>query len=115
MYYIGYSMSPVAEKKRTQHLDITAEKQLAQKDKNTLHMRSFRLEMTIDEKNIEIEKDRTWKKREKNSMSPKEKAGMHMKARNNMKKLRLVMSPKKMGSNERESKQQDEEFTHVSQ
>ncbi len=44
-------MSPIAEKKTRQRLNITAEKQLAQKDKRKLHMRSFRLEMTIDEKN----------------------------------------------------------------
>ncbi len=44
-------MSPAAEKKRRQCLNMTAEKQLAQKDKNKLHMRNFRLEMTIDEKN----------------------------------------------------------------
>jgi hypothetical protein len=51
MYYVGYSMSPAAEKKKRQCLNMTAEKQLAQKDTSKLHMRRFRLEMTIDEKN----------------------------------------------------------------
>jgi hypothetical protein len=58
-------------------------------------MRSFRLEMTIDEKNIKMEMDRRQKKREWNSMSPKEEDEMHVKARNNIKKLCLVMSPEK--------------------
>ena len=44
-------MSPTAEKKRRPRLKMTAEKQLAQNDKSKLHMRSFRLDMTIDEKN----------------------------------------------------------------
>jgi hypothetical protein len=51
-------MSPAAEKKRRQQLNMTAENWLAQKDKNKFHMRSFRLEMTIDEINIKIEMDR---------------------------------------------------------
>jgi hypothetical protein len=55
-------------------------------------MRSFRLEMTTDEKK-NIEKERIGKKRVRNSMSPKEKANMNMKARHNMKKLWLGMSP----------------------
>ncbi len=63
-------MSPTAEKKRRQHLNMTAEKLLAQKDKSKLHMRSFRLEMIIDEKNKKIEMDRRQKKSERNSMSP---------------------------------------------
>jgi hypothetical protein len=66
-------MSPIAEKKRRQRLNIISEKQLAQKDKSKLHLRSFRLEMTIDEKNKKIEMDRRQKMRERNSMSPKEK------------------------------------------
>jgi hypothetical protein len=95
MYYIGHSMSPTAEKRRRQHLKLTAEKQLAQKDKSKLYMRSFRFEITIDEKNIKMEMDRRQKKREWNSMSPKEKDEMQVKTRNNIKKLCLVMSLKK--------------------
>jgi hypothetical protein len=116
---------------------MTAENQLAQKDKNKFHMRSFRLEMKIDEINIKMEMDRRQKKREWNSMSPKENTEMHMKARGNMKKICLAMSPKKRqemtaksnngmkslqlimspkkGRNELERMQQDKEFTHVSQ
>jgi hypothetical protein len=47
--------------------------------------------------------DRRQKKRERNSMPPKEKDEMHAKARNNIKKLRLIMSPKK-GRNECEKR-----------
>ncbi len=39
--------------------------------------------------------DRRQKKREWNSMSPKEKDEMHLNDRNNKKKLRIVMSPEK--------------------
>ncbi len=88
-------MSPAAKKKRRQRFYMTSEKQLAQKDKSRLHLRSFRLEMTIDEKNKKIEMEGRQKKRERNSMSPEEEDEMHVTARNNIKKLRLVMSPDK--------------------
>ncbi len=69
---------------------MTAEKRLAQKDKSKLHMRSCRLEMTIDEKNKKMEMDRRLKKREWNSMSSEEKDEMHLNARNNIKKLYVL-------------------------
>jgi hypothetical protein len=65
-------MSPAAEKKRRQRLNMTAEKQLAQKDKRKFHMRSFRLEMTVDEKN----KKGKWiedKRRERETACPPKK------------------------------------------
>jgi hypothetical protein len=73
MYYIGYSMSPAAEKKRIQCLNMTAVKQLAQKDKSKLYMRSFRFEMTIDKKN----KKWKWikdKRRERGTACPPQKS-----------------------------------------
>ncbi len=46
-------------------------------------------------------------------MIPKKKAQMNVKARNGMKNLRLIMSPKK-GRNEHERLQQDKKFMHYS-
>ena len=57
-----------------------------------------------------MEMDRRQKKRERNSMSSKEKDEMHLNARNNIKKLRHVMSPGKKGRDEREKMQQDEDI-----
>jgi hypothetical protein len=91
MYYIGYSMSPTAEKKRRQLLNMTAEKRHAKKDKSKIHMRSVRLVMTIDERK-KMEMNRRRKEREWNSMSFEEKDKMHLNARDNIQKLCLVMS-----------------------
>ncbi len=88
-------MSPAAEKKRRRHCNMIAEKQLAKKDKSKLHMRSFRCEITIDEKNKTMEMNRKSKKRERNSKSSKEKDKMHLNARNNIKNYALLCLPKK--------------------
>ncbi len=106
-------MSTAAEKKRRQHFNMTAEKRLAKKDKNKLHMRSFRLEMTIGEKNIKMENNKTQKKGEEQH-SPQRKGRNACESQEQHEEITPCYVSEKKGRNERESKQWDEEFTHVS-
>jgi hypothetical protein len=88
-------LSKAAENRGRQHLNLTAEKQLAQNEKTKLHMRNYKLGLTIDIRKTIIEKYRTREKRLWSTMSPKEMERINVKDRNNKKKIWLGMSPEK--------------------